>query len=65
MVSQAQAVYSDSYNQITNNTALPAEARNAALEQIARHRDASIRLIETIYNVNLNWTPTYNTAAAT
>lgn len=47
--------YSEVFRTIAANNQLPAEARNAYLEHIAKLRDSSLNLVKQMYGVDIDW----------
>lgn len=51
-----EQTYYQAFTQIQNNVDLPADARNAALQHIAKMRDDNFSLVEQMYGIDLTWT---------
>jgi len=51
----AEQIYSNSFNSIMNNTAIPKAVRDQYLTHIGKLRDSSYALVEQLYGVNLEW----------
>lgn len=50
-----ESLYASEFNSLANNTDLPAEARNTYLQHIGSLRDSSLKLVEQMYGIQLNW----------
>lgn len=50
-----ESLYASEFNSLANNTDLPAEARNTYLQHIGSLRDSSLKLVEQMYGIDLNW----------
>jgi hypothetical protein len=54
---QFESIYQNAFNNLQANQAVPADVRGRYLEQLGRQRDSNMRVIEQIYNTDLDWTP--------